>query len=182
MSNFDQDDQIRRSPPQQPYQANSAILYVPKSALEQTVRVLQAAVRVETCCFWYGRDLPGGCGRVEAVVVPPQRGTWGNYDVTGDAMAAVSAATRAKRWVALAQVHSHPGDWVEHSRYDDARAISRGVLSVVFPRYGHWTGPWPHRAGIHEFQINYWHLLSIADAARRLVLEGAGTVSFLDLR
>jgi len=182
MSSFDQDDAIRRPPPPQPYQPHAAVLYVPKVALEKTVEVLRSAGRIETCCFWYGRDLPEQCGRVEAVVVPRQRGTWGNYDVSADAIAAVSAAMRAERWVMLAQVHSHPGDGVEHSRYDDARAISRSVLSLVFPRYGCWVGPWPNAAGVHEFQINYWHLLPTADAARRIVVESTDAMSFLDLR
>ena len=181
MSESDEEFSIRRPPPPRPYRAGTATLFVSTTALAQTVEALRRTGRIEACCFWYGRDLPDGSGRVEAVIVPRQRGTWGNYDVPPAAIAQVSAATRPKGWVALAQVHSHPGDGIEHSRYDDQRALSRGILSIVFPRYGHWTDPWPQAVGVHEFQDDYWHLLTTADASRRIVAE-KGAAIFLDLR
>lgn len=168
-------------PPTRPYRPGAAMLFVPDTALSETVSLLRRAVRVESCCFWYGRDLPGDCGRVEAVVVPRQSGTWGNYDVPPAAMTQVSSVTRPRGWVALAQIHSHPGDGVEHSRYDDRRILSRGILSIVFPRYGAWNGPWPHAAGVHEFQDDYWHLLTTEIAKRRVVVE-RGSAEVIDLR
>lgn len=38
----------------------------------------------------------------------------------------------------LAQVHTHPTDWVGHSQYDDEHAYSQseGALSIVLPNFG----------------------------------------------
>jgi hypothetical protein len=85
--------------------------------------------------------------------------------------------------VNLSQIHTHPGLGVEHSRYDDAHANSRRALSVVLPFYGRWHGVWPRGIGVHEFQSSYWHLLSDADAGRRVAIGGAGIPARLvDLR
>ncbi len=176
------EDLMRRPPPARPYQPSSTNLKVPAAAVEQTVKALQAFGSIEACCLWYGRDLDQGCGVVEAVIIPRQRGTWGNYEVAPDALAQVSAATRPKGWVCLAQTHSHPASFVEHSRYDDQRAISRGVLSLVFPGYGNWKGPFPKGVGIHEYQSDYWHKLTDNQARNRISLEPALPSLHLDLR
>lgn len=183
-NNYDdpeREDLLRRPAPCRPYQVNTAKLLIPRSALEQTLSILQSAKRIETCCFWYGRETEEGSALVAAVVVPKQRGTWGNYDVAPAAMLAVSHATRAEGLVNLAQVHSHPSANVEHSLYDDRRAASRGILSIVFPSYGNWRGPWPRGVGVHEFQIDYWHLLSEDVAAHRAIID-VGAVKLIDLR
>jgi hypothetical protein len=152
--------------------------------LEHTLSVIRAtaARRIEACCFWYGVRSDDGGGTVLAVVVPKQRNTWGNYFVDAAAVAEMAAATQPRKWVNLGQVHTHPGVNVEHSRYDDANANSRRALSVVIPFYGRWQGPWPMGLGIHDFQDDYWHLLSDVDAAQRLALEDAGDAELLDLR
>jgi len=176
------EDMLRRPAPLRPYQPSSANLKVPEAAVKQTVAALQAFGRIEACCLWYGRDFGQRSGRIEAVVVPKQRGTWGNYDVSPAAINEVSAVTRARGWVCLAQVHSHPAEFVEHSTYDDSRAISRGVLSFVFPNYGHWKGKFPRGIGIHEFQSDYWHKLTDAQTSKRVAIDAALSSLFLDLR
>jgi hypothetical protein len=52
----------------------------------------------------------------------------------------------------VAQVHTHPGDWVEHSWIDDAYPIvpMPGLLSVVVPR--HAIDPDPATFGVHRLQ------------------------------
>jgi hypothetical protein len=73
-------------------------------------------------------------------------------------------------WKPIAQIHSHPGDNVEHSVYDDRMAISIKALSLVVPRYGHWSGTFPECIGVHEWQNNHWHLLSMDDSRARIRL------------
>src|SRR5262249_9468740 len=102
--------------------------------------------------------------------------------VPASAVAEMAAATRSHGWVNLAQVHTHPGHGVEHSRYDDGHANSRRALSVVIPFYGRWHGPWPIGVGVHEFQDEYWHLLTEADARLRGPVVEPGDAELLDLR
>jgi hypothetical protein len=163
-----------RRPPPSPYVLPAAVLTVPASVWEQTIAAFArtALHRLEACCFWYGLRAEDGSAVVHAVVVPKQRNTWGNYFVPAPAMAEVAAATRPERWVNLSQLHTHPGAGVEHSRYDDAHANSRRALSIVVPYYGRWRGTWPKGIGVHELQDGYWHLLSDADAGRRVVVGG----------
>jgi hypothetical protein len=167
------DSLLRRPVPSQPYVRSGLILTVPAGVLDATLRVFQsyARRRVESSCFWYGVRDEAGNGRVLSVAVAKQFNHWGNYRVEADAVAAIASATRAHDWKNLSQVHTHPGTSVEHSRYDDAHANSRRALSVVFPLYGLWKGKWPGGVGIHEFQNDYWHLLSPADAAARIAID-----------
>lgn len=119
---------------------------------------------------------------VRAVVVPAQINTWGNYQVTADAVAAMAARTRPEGWRNLAQVHTHPRHNVEHSWYDDENASSRRALSVVVPHYGLWNQCWPEGLGVHEYQDEYWHLLAPEDAGRRIVIVPEVEVELVDLR
>lgn len=176
------ESRLRRPPAPRLYAPTAAILQLPAAALVHTLTMLQGLGRIEGCCLWYGHDVGKRSGRVEAVVVPKQRGTWGNYEVSSNSVMEASTATRTRGWVCLAQVHSHPGVDVEHSTYDDTCAISRGALSLVFPRYGRWAGRFPHGIGVHEFQVDYWHLLSTAHAASRIVLDPTLPAIRLDLR
>jgi hypothetical protein len=159
------------------------VLRVSADAVATTTALLRSVDRRESCCLWLGeRDQTGG-GVVRAVVVPRQRNAWGNYQVDVSAMMQVAEAFDGRGWSNLAQLHSHPGRGVEHSRYDDRMASSRRALSLVFPFYGHWTGPWPYDVGVHEFVDDYWHLLSRSDAARRVVVgDGSAPIELADFR
>ena len=114
------------------------------------------------------------------VVAPRQRMSWGNYYISAQALGEV-VHKLPSNWKPLAQVHSHPGMSVEHSNYDDRMVSSRRVLSLVFPSYGRGGRPFPFGVGMHEWQGNYWHLLDVEMAQRRVVVVG-GSVRVEDLR
>jgi hypothetical protein len=169
--------------PTEPYSRPSAVLWLPKQALEVTISTLRQHRRLEAACFWYGRRDEAGNGFVKAVIAPFQLNRWGNYHIPSTSISAVSAATRSSGWVCLAQVHSHPGSSVEHSRYDDENASSQRILSVVIPKYGRWRRRWPLGIGVHECQNAYWHKLSDSDATLRIQIElGAESITFIDHR
>lgn len=171
-----------RSRPPRPYRQSDRVLEVPKNVLQATIDVLRGNPRNETCCFWYGTEPAPHRALVKAIVVPKQMSRPGNYDVPAYAIAEISANTLHRGWVNLAQIHSHPGTSVEHSRYDDTRAISISVLSLVFPHYGNWSGVWPSGIGVHEYQIDYWHMLENAVATQRIQIRQPMNASLLDLR
>lgn len=175
---------MRPTPPV-PYEWSGRVLTVPESALMQMTAAFQkyARRRREACCFWYGQTDDQGNGQVAAVVLPTQRNATGNYSITGEAMSVVSRATRPYGWRNLAQVHTHPGTWVDHSAYDDTHVNSRQALSLVLPNYGAWVEPWPTGVGVHEFQAGWWHRLTVEQIVLRIrVLPAYQLTQFLDLQ
>jgi hypothetical protein len=173
-----------------------AILSVPTHAIRTTAAILRSAGAAEACCFWFGRRDSAGSGFVEAILVPQQQNRPGNYHVAPEAMIRVADAVRNRGWKNLAQIHSHPGDGVQHSGYDDQMANSRRALSLVFPRYGRmpgawrwrawiwrlWPAPFPRAIGVHAFRDGRWVYLDppAISLAIRLVSNPAPAV--IDLR
>lgn len=176
----EREDFLRRPPPPHPYRPVDLQLRVPIEAVNATLSLLQRAARRESGLFWYGERDSQGNGTVAYVVAPRQRMSWGNYHISPEALAEVAQRLPA-HWKPLAQVHSHPGIGVEHSTYDDRMANSRRSLSLIFPFYGHAGAPFPTGVGVHELQSEYWHLLSLQQAARRVLLT-EGRVQVEDLR
>lgn len=169
-----------RPPPSRPYAANGAVLKLPINALRATAQLLAIAGMREACVFWYGsRD--GDLSRVTAVRAPRQTATRFNYHVDEAAMSHMSQ-TLDDECRPVAQIHSHPGRNVEHSRYDDQMVASRRALSLVFPNYGHLARAWPCGIGVHEWQEGYWHLLDDRQSTMRVRLVADADISVQDLR
>lgn len=173
-------DEGWRTPPPTPYRPTDVVLEVPLDAVEATLAMLQRAGARESGLFWYGQR---GERRsvVTSVRAPRQQMNRFNYRVTAEAMREMGASL-ADDLRPLAQVHSHPGDFVEHSPYDDEMASSRRALSLVFPRYGRVVSPWPQGVGVHEWQDDYWHLLTPAQALTRVVIGPRAGVERIDFR
>jgi Prokaryotic homologs of the JAB domain len=118
---------------------------------------------------------------VYALIIPAQIGHRTHYRIPPESIAAASAATRAHGWVTLGQVHSHPGDDVEHSWYDDRHAISTRAVSFVLPNYGRDASDWLARIGVHDYQDGWWHQLTAEQAATRVSFTSTQP-HILDLR
>jgi hypothetical protein len=162
------EDDLFRPPPSSPYQPVDLQLRVPSDALTATLDLLRGAGRRESGLFWYGLRDSSGNGIVTYVVAPRQRMSRGNYHISAQDMGEV-VHRLPDDWKPLAQVHSHPGVGVEHSRYDDHMLSSRRVLSLVFPSYGRGRRVFPAGVGVHEWQNGYWHLLDFVSARHRVV-------------
>jgi hypothetical protein len=178
---MDVEDDFFRPASRYPYEPVEVQLRLPAEGLAATLRLLGRVSRRESGLFWYGPRDNKGNGTVAYVVAPRQRMTWGNYSIAPQDLASVVHGL-LDGWKPLAQIHSHPGARVEHSQYDDRMVSSTRVLSVVFPSYGRSSEKsFPSGVGIHEWQRDYWHLLDLADAQRRVVLID-GTVRMEDFR
>jgi hypothetical protein len=176
----EREDELWREPPTAPYRPVNLQLQVPEAALSATLNLLQRTGRRESGVLWYGERDREGNATVAYVVAPRQRMSWGNYHIAPDALSEVVHRLPAT-WKPVAQVHSHPGMGVEHSRYDDQMASSRRALSLVFPFYGREGAAFPVGVGVHEWQDDYWHLLTLEQASRRVVVRSGG-VKVEDLR
>ncbi|GAQ27246.1 Mov34/MPN/PAD-1 family protein [Ralstonia insidiosa] len=164
------------------YVPTGKALTVPASTLVRTASILCGAGMVESACLWLGSLDSVGNGLVKAVVVPMQINRPQNYSVLGEAMMKVAELARAQGWTVVGAIHSHPGVGVEHSSYDDEMTPSRRAVSIVFPRYGKWCGPWPRGLGVHEYFQGYWHLLSDEHAQSRVALSDGPEAPIFDLR
>jgi len=173
---------LRRPPPPSNYVPTGKVLTVPSQTLARTSMALCAAGMRESACLWLGTLDDDGTGVVKALVLPKQANRPCNYSVSGEAMLQVADLARAHGWTVVGAVHSHPGYGVEHSRYDDEMTPSRRAVSIVFPAYGRWSGPWPRGLGAHEYFEKYWHLLSHEHARKRVALSDADEAPLIDLR
>lgn len=172
-----------RPEPLQAYVPNGRVLSVPRQGIDAVFQVLRpyARRRVEAGMFFYGERYPNGDTLVRSVVVPRQENHWGNYYVSAQAMAEVALATNDTDWVNIAQLHTHPGTWVDHSPYDDRVANSIRAISVVIPRYGRDASSWPSALGVHEWQEGHWHRLDTATSASRIQVVDELGIQLIDL-
>lgn len=173
------EDFLRRPPAPRPYESTPAVLVVSPAAVQATRELLKRAGRNEACVFWYGER--GEISRVRSVRAPVQRSFRGNYHVEPQSMSEM-VRDLPESWRPLAQIHSHPGLGTEHSRYDDRMMSSNKILSIVFPVYGNPTEPWPRGLGVHEWQIDYWHMLSPQQVQVRLALQELADLDVRDFR
>lgn len=171
----------RRPPAPSPYRGTDRVLQAPRTLLGATLTVLRSAGNREAACLWLG-TIEDEAARVQGLIVPKQINRQLNYAIDSRAMQEVAARARPRDWTLLANVHSHPGASVEHSRYDDQMMPSRSALSIIFPYYGRWPSPWPIGVGVHEFIDAYWHLLPAATARGRVIWLDESALIVEDLR
>ncbi len=176
------DSTLWRPRPPTPYRPSGRTTRTNSLVLATTLHMLRSAGRTEAGCLWLGKFEDSGDALVEAVVVPKQTNRARNYSIAAGAMQQVAVIARPRKWTLIAAVHSHPGNSVEHSEYDDQMVPSRSALSLVFANYGVSQGKWPDGVGVHEFIDNYWHLLPAAEAAKRVAFADSLPSQFFDLR
>ena len=171
---------LRRPPAPRPYNLSSAKLTVSPSAVQATHDLLQRAGRSEACIFWYG-ERECEMSRVCSVRAPVQTSSFGHYHIEPEDLSQM-VRDLPDHWRPLAQIHCHPGRNTEHSRYDDLMVSSRKMLSIVFPNFGAHNASWPAGLGVHEWQIDYWHMLTPPQVRARLCLHDIGDLEIRDFR
>jgi len=171
----------RALPPSQ-YEPTGCVTTASELTLDFTLQALRPVDQMEASCLWLGKFLSNGDAIVEAVVVPKQTNHELNFSILPGAMQEVATVASPKEWTLVASVHSHPGESVEHSTYDDQMVPSRKALSLVFEMYGMLQKKWPAGVGVHEFILDYWHLLPADDSEKRIIFSSDITCKFIDLR
>jgi hypothetical protein len=129
----------------------------------------------EAACVWAGtRD-----GNVETaqeiIFLDDLPGTVGRrlqHRTSREAVAALLARARERGFVIVADIHTHPSDWVELSLVDQEHPIEYrvGLPAMVLPSFG--TGaPDLARTGVHVYAGNgRWETLCGEDAVRRVCI------------
>lgn len=176
------DAEFWRAPPPIPYVWGGQCLAVSAATLALTAAALRSVGRREAGCLWLGPTDDEGNTRAAAVIMPKQLNRAGNYAVSAGALLEVANVGRPRGWTVVGAIHSHPGTFVEHSRFDDEMTPSRRAVSIVFPCYGDWRGPWPSNLGVHSYSGDYWHRLTDSEAAKRVKVDDEAQALWVDLR
>jgi hypothetical protein len=143
-------------------------LWIVPALWKTTTELVQpyAARGVESGCFWYGTQTEDDTFAV-AVGISFQINRPRNFEIPSEALAALVGRLPSSDLVAVAQIHTHPGEDTEHSPWDDDLVISRKIYSLVLPRYG--RSPCPiDAARVHRFVEGRWLALDLADTAARI--------------
>jgi hypothetical protein len=143
-------------------------LWVLRGLWETTIGLIQpyATRGVESGCFWYGTRTESAAFAV-TVGIPFQVNRRRNFEIPSEAMAALVGRLPSSDLVAVAQIHTHPGEDTAHSPWDDDLVVSRKIYSLVLPRYGKLPCP-TDTARIHRFAEGRWLALDPADATERI--------------
>lgn len=123
----------------------------------------------EGMVFLLGREL-GTLTLLTTALAPDANHGPGHVICDPSAVAAAQRAGREAGLALLAQMHSHPKGWIEHSEGDDELVLMpfEGMLSIVAPWYGR-VGLQPiHGLGVHQFQDGRWVLAEPASVRERL--------------
>ena len=164
-------DELQARP--SPVSESGRMLIVSRAALWRTHEYFLPywQARVETACFWFGVDA-GTAQVVTTVAVPKLYQTRGNYSVDMASLRRLAAAMREQGLTNLAQVHTHPSEWVSHSPYDDEHAYStrEGALSIVWADYGLSLRYDLSGVGIHERRGGVWVTLDERETKERIRL------------
>jgi len=158
-------------------------LLIPDHILRETERALRAAGSRrrphESVVYWAGRT-SGEDDLVCAVVVPDAKTTPYNFSVSAKANARAIIWMASHHLEVVAQVHTHPGDIVSHSDWDDDHAFMRfdGIWSVVIPHYAR-KGILPSTGwGVHRCEQGGFRELDVPEIAASLkVIPSVGDLS-----
>src|SRR5690349_16048600 len=103
--------------------------------MTDALTALQSCGQGEAECvvYWTGPiDRPG---LVDACIQPPHIAGAGWYEVDSDWIVTLFLQLRKEERTIRAQIHTHPGRGVDHSRTDDEFVVasSPGFVSIVLP-------------------------------------------------
>lgn len=124
---------------------------------------------VEQVCYLDG-VVVGTVGVVTTITIPNAQLSEGRFQVLAVEMSKAGGHLRRHQLVRLAQVHTHPTEWVGHSAWDDMHAYSQlvGAVSIVLPVFGR-TRCTLMDAGVHLRSAAGWRqvpVYELSDLAR----------------
>ena len=160
---------------------------IPAGLLEETVHVLQDYGNrnppCEGICFWAGTR-SSTLIAVRAVIATKADAHPRRISVEHKERFKAVRFINSVGLVQIAQVHSHPGDWIDHSVGDDLGATGRvaGGLSIVVPSYGAQHVGSLTETGIHIFDGSEFHRIADPYIRRHFELTTESDFIFKDFR
>jgi hypothetical protein len=143
------------------------VIYLPEAIWAALLKAFaKRAAHVEQVAFLDGvrsTDL----SIVTTLTIPRARVEPGHYSVSAESMSQAGRHFREHGLARIAQVHTHPKNWTEHSAHDDEFAYSQGLgaVSVVLPNGGRGS-PTLIQCGVLVRGENRWQVLRAEEIAR----------------
>jgi hypothetical protein len=164
------------------------LLYLlPPEVVSQTERILsEYGMRMpphEGLVYWGGQK-DGDRITISIIIAPKTTSSYGRVSTSPRSNFEVVRLLSKYNRVQIAQVHSHPGKWIDHSSGDDDLAAFKvaGLLSIVVPRYCH-KGMIPlSGCGIHRYTNGEFIRLAPNYIKRHFIVENSVKMIFEDLR
>ncbi len=140
-----------------PYTPKDYMEYVlPSTAIHDTETVLLEYAKIvppnEGLVYWGGKQ-EGNRITVLMVIAPRTESDFGRVSVSNRSNFDFVRALSRNSFIQVAQVHSHPTDWVDHSQGDDKWAPFKieGLVSIVVPDYCRNGMPPLTACGVHRY-------------------------------
>lgn len=136
----------------------------------------RSAGQVESACVWLGPRSNTTQVALEAVFLDDLPGTIGRrlqHRTSRQAVAMLLEVARQKQLSIVADLHTHPSDWVDLSDVDQEHPIEYrvGLIALVLPSFAI-GAPDLARTGVHEYLGNgKWSTLSVEERNTRFILE-----------
>ena len=151
------DKPLKIIPPKRLHSPKDNLLYIlPSEVISHTERILSEYGRKkpphEGLVYWGGKR-EGERITVSIFIAPKTVSDYGRVSTSPRSNFDVVRLLNKHNGIQVAQVHSHPGTWVDHSFGDDDLAAFKvnGLVSIVVPRYCH-RGMMPlSSCGIHRY-------------------------------
>jgi hypothetical protein len=182
------DRSFRIIPPKKLHSPRDNLLYLlPSEVISHTERILAEYGGKEPphegLVYWGGQK-HGNRATISIVIAPKTVSGYGRVSTSPRSNFDVVRLLNKYCGVQIAQVHSHPGIWVDHSPGDDDLAAFKvaGLLSIVVPRYCH-KGMSPlSSCGIHRYTNREFIRLSPNYINSHFKVENSIRLVFEDLR
>jgi hypothetical protein len=124
-----------------PYTPKDTFVYsIPLQVIHDTERVLMEYAEIkpsnEGMVYWGGTKCSNRI-TVQGVIAPQTESDYGSVSISHRSNFDFVGALNKHHLVQIAQVHSHPSKWIDHSTGDDQMAAFKieGLLSMVVPEY-----------------------------------------------
>ncbi len=146
-------------------------IWISRPLLEKTTSLLRTfrdrTGQHEGIVYWAGVEMPAQWW-ILSCIRPEAETTQGSYRTSALSNSRAILAANQHGLHLLAQIHSHPGHWVDHSDGDHAGAFMpfEGFLSIVVPLYAT-QGMIPLAScGVHRFEHGEFRRLSDKEVDR----------------
>jgi len=166
---------------------DNLVYKLPQQAIEFTDQVLKDYARSwpsnEGLVYWAG-TFENSEYIVKAVIAPETESNEGRVSTSHRSNLDFILQLSKYGFVQIAQVHSHPEEWVDHTRGDDEYAAFKveGLVSIVVPGYGkHGLLPLT-KCGVHRFRDDDFIRLSHEYVKRHFLIDSTLNCILEDLR
>lgn len=160
---------------------------IPLQAIKDTEKILKVYGSIEPSneglVYWAGtRD--ESLVKISLVIAPKTDSDYGSITTSNRSNFDVVKIFSESKTVHIGQVHSHPGDWIDHSPGDDEYASfkTEGLLSVVVPNYCQNSFLPMTNCGFHRYHNGKFIRFSDNYVLNHFRIDDTKKSDFIDLR